>query len=113
MSRKSNDNRSDSLNPNNGAYHASEANRNNQTAAYDVTEHSENDMRSRALPSESLNITSNRGLDQVKLIDSTYDKDSKENWGIRILDKDRKMSSHDRALNSMCEAMLSHLTKTK
>ncbi|MBC3917101.1 hypothetical protein H8L32_06410 [Undibacterium sp. CY18W] len=64
MGRNSNDDRSDSMNPNNDAYHASEANRNNQIGAYDDDETglSESDEQRRALPLETQNTASNRGL---------------------------------------------------
>jgi hypothetical protein len=76
MSRNSNDDRSDSMNPNNDAYHASEANHNNQIGGYgddvddDDVDLSESGKQRRARHFETLNAASNRGL--VLLCDAMH-----------------------------------------
>ncbi|BBB70216.1 hypothetical protein UNDYM_5963 (plasmid) [Undibacterium sp. YM2] len=64
MSRNSNDDRSNSMNPNNDAYHASEANRNNQIGAYDNddVELSDSEKQQRAVSSETQSNAYNRGI---------------------------------------------------
>lgn len=64
MSKNSNDDRRTSMNPNNDAYHASEANHNNQIGAYDDDdlELSESGKQRRALYFEAQSAASNRGL---------------------------------------------------
>lgn len=95
MSRNSNDDRSDSMNPNNDAYHASEANHHNQIGAYD----DDDDVS----PVDYSEAAMQKYLEMRTLC--AFDDGSKDTCEITIL-KNRELSSDERALNSFCEALL-------